>query len=73
MAFGDYNPESLKPHTDEMANRKLCREIAKDCMDRGLGLHPDVQHGIASEYGSYQAMEWLEALRAEVIQRPLLG
>ena len=70
--FGEYNPESLKPLDIEIANRSLCREIAKACLDRGLRLHPEVQHGVTSEYGSYRTMAELEGLRDMIVKCPLL-
>ena len=72
MAHGDINTESYNPMPQEIANNKLCREIQKACLDRGLNTPKDVQQGIDNIYGSYLTTEQLEGCMAKVNEYPLV-
>ena len=72
MNLDDYNPASQEPMPIEIANHKLCKEIARACEDRGLQCNKDVRQGITNKYGSYLTMDDLERYAAKVNEYPLV-
>ena len=73
MAHGDINTESYNPMPQEIANHKLCKEIARACEDRGLQCSKDVKQGTTNKYGSYLTIEQLEGYMAKVNEYPIVN